>query len=300
MAEARVLFPSDNPYGVFAFGVGPTIRKGHRESDVGLNVYVRRKQAAPAQPIPVVQVRLGSRSLSLQPNVVAAGSAARTSRGGDPDLGGLFPGAQIRVDGDPVVFGGVGCFVGTGPEPTHLLTAGHLFSPYAQGTTVSAARTTGGAPFVIGRLTVNLLESAAPDAAAVELTDEGLELLREGGGGPALVDSLAEPSVWNKPVRAFRPTTNDYSRSTRTTTGPLDAYLESGARGSYWVRDAIGTDGTITEVGDSGSPLCTGASNEYAVGLCVGEYNLHSIAEPIGRVLQGLAPVLGQVRLIST
>lgn len=43
--------------------------------------------------------------------------------------------------------------------------SGHLFSPNAQGATVSATATAAGPAFVIGRLTVNLLDSTAIDAA---------------------------------------------------------------------------------------------------------------------------------------
>ncbi len=300
MDAAREIFPAGNPYGVFAFGVGPSVTRGHRTRTVGLNVYVAKKHAAPVVHVPVVEARIGKRVLSLRPNVVAAGRRPTASAAGDPELGGLYAGAPIRVDGRPAVFGGVACFVGAGDQPTHLLTAGHLFSPNAAGATVSAAAAPGGTPFAIGELAVNLLDGAAIDAAAVELNDAGRELLADGDSGPRLVDSLAEPSVWDKPVRAFRPTTNDYSRATRTTTGPLDAFLDCDARGSYWVRDIIGTDGTVTEVGDSGTVLCAGASNQFALGLCVGEYQLHSIAEPVGRVLQHLSAAIGAVRLIAT
>jgi len=89
MDAAREIFLPDNPYGVFAFGIGPLIRKGHRQAALGLNVHVQRKRAAPLAPIPVVSVRMGREVVVVRPNVVAAGGPPRPGAGGEPVLGGL-------------------------------------------------------------------------------------------------------------------------------------------------------------------------------------------------------------------
>ncbi|HTA18441.1 MAG TPA: hypothetical protein VK989_04070 [Polyangia bacterium] len=145
-----------------------------------------------------------------------------------------------------------------------------------------------------------MLDDAGIDAAAIELTDEGRALMNASHGGPPLASSLADPSVWSQPTVAFRPTARDYSRPTVTTDGPMDAYLDAEARGNYWVRGVVGTEGTITDVGDSGTALCAGDDNQYALGICVGAFQNHSVAEPIGRVLQNLQTTLGAVSLVPT
>jgi hypothetical protein len=78
----------------------------------------------------------------------------------------------------------------------------------------------------------------------------------------------------------------------------MDALLEAPARGTYWVRDALSTDGAITAEGDSGTVLSTGSDNRIAVGICVGDYHSHSIAESVGRVLELLIPKLGNLRVV--
>jgi hypothetical protein len=296
MAAARRRFPEDNRHGVFAFGIGPAIARGHR-AGVALNVYVARKRddVAPVRPL---TVRDAGRSRLVRPNVVATGRPPHPSGGHDNWLDGLYCGASIRVEGKPRVYGGVACFVGTEGVATHFLTAGHLFQEDAIGTRVTAAKGAGGALVTAGRLAVNLLDDDGVDAAAVELTAEGAALVGAGGAGPTLSRVVADSAIWSRATLAFLPTARDYSRATVTTSGPMDVLLEAEARGTYWVRGAVGTDGAITDLGDSGTALCTGGGNDAALGLCVGEFQSHSIAEPLGRVLTKLQRTLGAVNVV--
>ncbi len=301
MEAARSVFGDRNPYGVFAFGMGHRIRNGQPMKTVTLNAYVAYKHADPSNPIPLIEVRT-ARTFSVVPNVIASGRRPRAASGGDaPPFSGLYAGAPIRVDGPPQGFGGVACFLGHGGQASHFLTAGHLFPPDALGAPVSAALDDGTPPTVVGTLAANLLDGGGTvDAAAVALADDGLAMMRASHDGPVLTSVLAAPSVFGKPCGAFRPTTHDFSRSTQTGPAPADAFLDSEPRGSYWVRGAVATDGSITDVGDSGTVLSTGASNQFALGIMVGDFQAHSIAEPLGRVIQLLAPMLGNLEFIAS
>jgi hypothetical protein len=296
MEAARRLFRTSNRFGVFAFGIGPRVVAGRAGREMTLNVYVAHKHRRPRAPVPSIRVTSGSRHFVVEPNVIATGMRPRASSNGGAPFDGLYAGAPIRTGNQR---GGVACFVGSGGEATHFLTAGHLFLPGAVGARVTAARSANATPAVVGRLAVNLLDSDGVDAAAVELTDAGRSMMETSSGGPPLEDMVGEASVWQQSVCAFRPMTHDFSRTAQTGQGPVDALLEASQRGVFWVRDVVGTDGTITVLGDSGSILCAGAANEFALGICSGEYHAQSVFEPVARVLRLLAPTLGALELTS-
>jgi hypothetical protein len=295
-----LVFVEGNPYGVFAFGIGRRISRGRPTRSVTLNAYVSFKAPNPSNPVPDIAIN-ADRPFAVVPNVIATGGRPHVLAGEDPPpFSGLYPGAPVRVEGPPTGFGGVACFLGRGNEATHFLTAGHLFPPNAGGARVSAAIDGATTPTVVGTLAANLLDHGGTvDAAAVALTEDGLSIMRASHDGPRLTDVLAAPSVFVKPCRAFRPMTHDFSRSTQTGIAPTDAFLASEPRGSYWVRDAVATDGSITIVGDSGTILCTGVNNQFAMAMMVGDFHAHSIAEPLDRAIQQLAPALGNLRFVG-
>lgn len=166
----------------------------------------------------------------------------------------------------------------------HDGTAGHIFPVAAVGTSVFAATAAGNSVRTVGRLVANFLDDSGADVAVLALTAAGTNMVVD-SAGPILTDYLAERSVWGKLTRAFLATTSDFSRETSTTDGPLDALLSAPTRGNFWVRSVLGTDGEVTNAGDSGTVLCTGASNQYAVGTCSGLFGLHSVFEPFARAM---------------
>jgi hypothetical protein len=294
MAAARELFPARNRFGVFAFGIGPRVSEGRARSDFALNVFVTYKHPRPKHVVPSLTVRSAGRRLVVTPNVIATGRSPRAHAGPAP-FNGLYAGSPIRTGSE---YGGVACFLGADSTATHLLTAGHLFSPSAAGATVYAARNATSSPIVIGRLVLNLLDSPGIDAAVVELTDAGKALLAQSQDGPSLQDVVGEDVVWNRPVCAFRSATHDFSNEAQTAPAATDAYLSATPRGSYWVRGVVATQGSIIEPGDSGSILCSGASNEFALGICLGDYQAQSVFEPISRALNALPAPLSNLSLI--
>jgi hypothetical protein len=297
MKAARKLFATSNPYGVFAFGVGRHTTEGRERANATLNVFVKYKDSRPRHRVPTISFRSGSRRLVVIPNVIATGRLPRSHSSGPAPFSGLYPGAVIRTGNE---YGGVACVLGRGEQATHLLTAGHLFSPGSIGARVVAARINGAPKQVVGTLVVNLLDSKGVDAAAVELTNAGRDLLGASSGGPRLADVVGEDAVYDRPSVAFRPTTHDYSIRTQTLAAPTDALLSAGPRGNYWVRGVAATHGAILDEGDSGSVLCTGDSNEFALGICVGDYHTQSVFEPVARALRLLEPSLGSLDLVNT
>lgn len=297
MKAARRLFPADNRYGVFAFGVGHRTTQGRERASYALNVFVPYKTPTPKHSVPQIEFRSGSRRVVAPLNVVATARRPICHSSGPAPFTGLHPGAVIRTGNE---YGGVACVLGQGSQATHLLTAGHLFSPGKVGAQVIAAQSNGAPKQIIGKLVVNLLDTQGVDAAAVELTSAGQGLLAASSGGPRLADVVGEDAVYDRPGVAFRPTTHDYSIRTQTLPAPTDAFLSAGPRGNYWVRDAVATPGAILGEGDSGSVLCTGSSNEFALGICVGDYHAQSVFEPVGRALRLLQPSLGALDLINT
>ena len=70
------------------------------------------------------------------------------------------------------------------------------------------------------------------------------------------------------------------------------------ARGTYAVSRVVGTEHAIGDAeGDSGTILCTGASNELAVGICIGQLGAMSLFEPVGRAIGTLRRGLGKPNL---
>jgi hypothetical protein len=283
LAAARSQFTERNPHGVYAFGIGPHIRRGRARRQVTLNVYVKRKLDEPRAPVPELSVQVGKRTFTVKPNVVATGKRPRAAMAAPGAFTGLHPGAAISTQGALAGRGAVACLLSAGSGPSHALTAGHLFAPGAQGAAVFAARSTTSPVVQVGAVIANFLDTDNVDAAVVRLNRAGIAMVTD--GGPSLADFLAESSIFAKAATAFLASTNDFSRETTTSVGPMDALLTAPTRGTFWVRGAVGTDGEVTNLGDSGTILCSGASNQFAVGTCSGIFGAHSVFEPFERVL---------------
>jgi hypothetical protein len=291
MAAAEAMFPPDNPYGVLAFGFGRKIRSGRTSRTRCLNVYVLQKHVAPERPVPPVVVE--SAGLTLRPDVIGVGVPPRPHDGDAiaPPMTGLYPGAAILVRGRVSEFGGVACVLGDAGGPTHVLTAGHLFPSGQPGVEVLGARR-GGPRVVVGNLVANLLDQPFPsmtfpiDAALVALTFDGVQIASASTEGPRIADVLDGDAMRGIAVMAFLPTSHDFSHGTTTLDGPVTVHMSAAARGTYTVRQALGTHAAVTNDGDSGTIFFNGHSDSALVaGLCVGEFGPMSVCEPFVRAL---------------
>jgi hypothetical protein len=274
MAKARETFAARNRYGVRAYGIGPRVRNGHTTREFVLNTYVVRKLSDPKHPVPELTVILGKRSVTIVPNVIATGRKARADFGARPTYSGVHAGAVISTFGPRAGRAAIGCLLTTGDAPTHFLTAGHLFAPGQRGRSVLAGSDPSAPLRRVGRLSLNLLDDSDTDAALIELSAAGKGLVRE--RGPKLRDYLALRDVWRRQARAYLASGGDYSRETTTAAGPSDVFLTAPTRGVFRVTGAIATEGELTNAGDSGTVLCAGASNQFALGLCAGAMGAHS------------------------
>jgi hypothetical protein len=230
-----------------------------------------------------VRFAIKGQTWEVLPNVIATGRRARAAAGGSPAYSGVHPGAVVTVRGSTPGRGALACLLGAVGAPTHALTAGHVFPDGSIGASVFAAASAGSPEQAIGTVVANFLDSEQADGAVIELSSAGQSLVTS--AGPPLSDFVAERSAFGKVCRAFLATTNDFSRETETEPKAMDALLGAPTRGSFWVRGAIPTDGEITNEGDSGTVLCTGATSSLAVGVCAGALGAHSIFEPIARLL---------------
>jgi hypothetical protein len=283
LAAARALFVPGNRFGVVAFGIGPRITNGRRRETIALNVYVRRKLTAPRVPVPKLEFDVGRARWETMPNVIATGKRPRAAAGGLPEYSGLHAGAVVTVRGATPGRGALACLLATRGNPTHALTAGHVFPEGALGAAVFAAPSPSERVRAIGTLAANFLDQSGVDGALVELNAAGVKMVAS--WGPPLTDFLPERSVWGKLTCAYLATAGDYSRQVGTEDMGIDAHLWAPTRGVFVVRDALQTDGEITHAGDSGTVLCTGTSNNLAVGVCSGATGAHSVFEPFARIL---------------
>jgi len=303
MNAAAKAFPPGNRFGVFAFGIGPRVAKGRETRTTTLNVYVRHKHAKVAPPVRSLSVRVGSRRIQVRPDVIATGRLPRANDAASAIFTGVHTGAAIWAGAQSPQAGGIACLLG-GDGPTHLVTAGHIFERNAKGTPVFCASEPGGALQQVGTLAANLLDmqvdgmSFPIDAAAVLLTPAGQALAQQGGGAVVLKDSVPTSNVGAVASRAFLPTSNDYSRPTQTLVGPVTAHMKGGARpAAYTVTNVIGTAFAVTREGDSGTTLVSTTQPSLGLGICVGEFQMMSLFEPLERAVTFLAQALGDTNM---
>jgi hypothetical protein len=286
MAKARETFGARNRFGVRAYGIGPRVCGGHATHQTVLNVYVMRKLSAPQHPVPELTLMLGKHRVSIIPNVIATGRRSRADLGTRLPYSGVHAGAVISTAGRRAGRAAIGCLLTNDDAPTHLLTAGHLFGPGQRGSLVFAASGPSAPLRRIGRLSLNLLDDSGTDAALIELNAAGRQLVCE--RGPHLRDYLTLRDVWGRQARAFLASGGDYSRETTTAAGPTDVFLSAPTRGVFRVTETIATEGELTNAGDSGTVLCSGASNQFALGLCAGAMGAHSFFVPLDPIMARL------------
>ncbi len=291
MDRARALFGPRNRFGVFAYGVGRRHRGGHPTRERTLVVYLPFKLAKPRHPVPSLRV-LGR---TIRPDVVATGAVAIAHVGPVP-FDGLHPGAAIVTRAG--ARGAISALLtNNGSDPTHAITAGHLFAPSSVGGKVQCAASPGSPASDVGELIANFLDDASLDVALIELNPKGQSMVSD--LGPPLARMLAANDVWSEPVRAWLPTANSYSNPSVTLGSPLDVLVEAPTRGQYVVRGVVCTEHELTQVGDSGTVLVTGSTNRTAVGSCIGGFGARSVFEPFARAFAACRQIDPQLRIFE-
>ncbi len=291
MSKSEALFPPENQYGVFGFGIGRKVIKGLRkQGQLALNVYVKRKSETPRHPIPPIECLFQKKPYLIIPDVIATGQKPRTNWSSSQIFNGLHAGAVIACNSPPQrEFGGVACVLTEGNGPSHIITAGHLFPENAEGSSVYAGWPDSKTAIECGVLIFNLLDSnhagdSDVDAALVELNDAGQELAQESVGGPDL-RNLVELNIGEtKTAQAFLPYSNDFSVEVEIEYFPNLTYFSADVRNKYYkVVNALRTVTAITDPGASGTILATSKSPASGLGSCIGEFQYHSFFEPFSR-----------------
>ncbi len=281
MEAAERAFPPRNEYGVFAFGIAPTSRRG-LPGPLGLVVHVERKLRSPPARVPALRVA-GRR---VVPDVVGTGRGPRAAQGETPPFSGLHPGAVIACGSRRPEIGAVGCLLAFDQSPALLITAGHLFPRNAAGMRVfSAPAGWDDAPEPIGALHRNLLDSAdSIDAALIVLNNDGVKLARRTKTrwtlGPVV--DLNEISAMSS--QAYRWRSGEFTEARPASTFPQTVHFHGDLR-DFTVRGVVASSPSTTAAGDSGTVLVESTSRRRAIGLCVGEFDRESIFEPFEKVL---------------
>lgn len=299
---ALAAFPQGNPYGVTGARISTKVRDGQRLTYKTLCVHVPHKAIEPDVPVDAVEFDFGGVTYSIRPDVIATGSPVRAASGSAPTFSGLHPGAAIVVHNRGDRMGGVCCLLSAGDrgEPTHLVTAGHLFRENAQDTAVWAAPVRG-APHPIGRLRHNLLDALGNsheplDAAIVELDDAGRQLAtRTPAGRHCLSGVVGEGMLHRRRATAFRPTLGDYGNDVTSYLELNFEHVRVPSRDRvYTVYDYVRTSANTSAPGDSGTVLCTHRRPREAIGSCIGGHDRSSLFEPLDIVLRQARTLMQQ------
>jgi hypothetical protein len=297
-AAESLLEPSGG-CGVVAVGIDVKRREGRSLGYSTLVAYVERKSPEPIHPVPAVEFEHDGEAYRVVPDVVAVG-APRLNSGGSPIWTGLHPGSciEVRYGGGGVERGAVAALLGDG-QPTHLLTAGHLFAPHLINMPVYASSGAAMSPFVVGRLVANLLDSppgTTLDVAAVALDQAGIQLAQASQVGPRLHDVVPTMIAGGRLAQAFLSTRHSYSAPpVRVRRTEYTAVLWAPRRGAYIrVRDPVRSDHAITTGGDSGTILMTTEERRRAIGICSGSFSGESIFEPLALALAQLSAHLAR------
>jgi hypothetical protein len=172
-------YPPGNPEVVIGATIAHRCVGGRPGPEVTVALLVERKLEEPMTPIRGIRFEDTRGRFVLRPDVEAIGLRETFTRAG-PLLpySGLHAGCSILVRGAGVSESGAAtCLLGAGAgaEPTHLLTAGHLFPRNAESKVhVFAGTSPDGDAIEIGVLQKNLLDAKdARDVALVELSPRG-------------------------------------------------------------------------------------------------------------------------------
>ena len=75
--------------------------------------------------------------------------------------------------------------------------------------------------------------------------------------------------------------------------------VEAPTRGQFLVEGVVCTEHELTQLGDSGTVLTTGNSNQIAVGCCVGGTGARSVFEPFARALTACRRIDFNLRIFN-
>jgi hypothetical protein len=210
-------------------------------------------------------------TFAFQPPSTTAGSAFVAQR--SP----LAPGSPINIEGEER--GGVGAFIAIDGVP-HLLTCGHVFSDSRSIVQRIDTEET------VAIKTHDLRQ--APwwlDAAACELTAEGIDAATSSSTADSWVRRVHEPSsLDHDKTCAFWPTHEDAP-------DPIELTVLSSATTFFPFCSAPAQDCSFVEVeyaappGDSGGPLML---NDAYYGICVGTNSHSTFFTPVSSVLRAL------------
>jgi hypothetical protein len=304
MAKAKERFPPGNPEGVFACGISEKVVGGIPRGYLTLVVHVRRKLRTPVYAIPEIRFHAAGIDYAVKPDVVAVGAAPGLTQGGGVVFSGLHLGAPIVAGtGRAAEAGGVACFLtDNGADPTHFVTAGHLFAPGA-GIPVFAGAPGTLIPIQCGVVQANLLEESTPstfevDAALVRIV--GNNWFREespaDAPNPTQIENVVHGQVYN--TQAYLPTAFYRSNATTARLLPNVVYPDSGVRSRALVlEDVVWTAQPITQPGDSGTILFERDPSTSAVGSCIGRVGMNALFEPLCRSIALFARSVPGIRL---
>ncbi len=294
MTAGRKVFLPGNRYGVFAFGIEQKAAPGISLGYYTLVIYVDPQKKVTDEQIPPIVIVKPEGEFLVIPEIIESSSRPKAVKKEVIPYNGLHAGSVIKVvSGRYYTYGGAACILSAnGYEPTHLLTAGHLFPEDAEGTPVYAGNDNDG-EVKCGELNINLLDydytrfDSHIDAALVELTADGMQLAGESASyGPGLEHIYKLNPGEELEVESLLPTSGNYSQRTRVHCLPNTVYFESELRrNDAIINNALATADLITVEGDSGTILMSYPNPKDAVGLCIGEYSTRSVFEPISRVL---------------
>jgi hypothetical protein len=293
MQAAERAFPPRNDYGVFAFGIARTSRRG-LPGPLGLVVHVERKLRSPPARVPALRVA----GRTVVADVVGTGRGPRASHGSMPAFTGLHPGAVIVCGNKRPEIGAVGCLLAFDQAPALLVTAGHLFPRDATGMRVfSAPAGWDDAPAPIGTLRRNLLDGDQPiDAALVVLNGDGIKLARRTKTRWTLGPVVDLDDIDGLSSQAYRWRSGQFTEARPASTLPQTVHFRGDLR-DFTVRGVVSSSPSTTADGDSGTVLVESSGRRRAIGVCVGEFDRESIFEPLDKVLSAFGDQVAGARI---
>lgn len=205
---------------------------------------------------------------------------------------GLFAGASlIARQGKLETYGGVGVLLGPPAGPTHLMTAGHLFTRGIGAAGRVWAGRPGYAAYEVGELVANGLDlgGRTVDAALVKLSAPGRKLALESRTLAKTRPVTASDATPGERLQCFGARLRKWSALTRAGQ-PTSAVFKLWAprREEYWLADALRTTHPVTAPGDSGGPYFAIDRPGHVVALCAGGDAVASTGQPLVAALSRL------------
>ena len=220
---------------------------------------------------------------------------------------GLHEGAALYVPLPDGVddLGAAACFVTKvdGTEPTHFLTAAHIFPENAPtlsdgGGTPIRARTPNLDYVVVGYLETNLIDLGyETDVAVIEMTNEGRQLMDMSIPGvlPLAKIGVDEDEIIGQPAQIFSAIDGETRQAPDLVHGWCDVEIPDRHRGRFWVQSALATR-AFTNDGESGTALASGMRPYVGFGLLTGIAGRCAGIESRTSVFQSLARGLNMLK----